>query len=61
VSNFFGGLDEERIRVHVLNRPENVHGVVPMVPRLLVGPKEVPPEWSLEVRRAEAMDAPQKK
>ncbi len=60
-SRFFGGLDEERISVHVLSRPEEVSGAVPMVPRILVGPKEVPPEWSLDIRRAETLETPQKK
>ncbi len=60
-SRFFGGLDEERVRVHILSRPEEVQGPVPMVPRILVGPKQVPPQWSLDIRRAGADQAPQKK
>ncbi|HHI81314.1 MAG TPA: hypothetical protein ENK02_15220 [Planctomycetes bacterium] len=52
-SAFFGGLDEYRVRVHILCRPEEVRGPVPMVPRVLVGPKEVLPDWSLDIRKAE--------
>gem|GEM_PF-5355414 len=52
-SRFFGGLDEERIRVHVLHRPEEVHGVLPLVPRILVGPSQTPPDWNLDIRRAD--------